>query len=57
MLFIVTISVVLILALVSFGLVWFASEDGLTFKDLDNVFTFDRAYISKASRDSWNDLD
>jgi hypothetical protein len=57
MLFILTISVVLILALASIGLIWFASEDGVTIKELDNVFILDRAYINQASRDSWNDLD
>lgn len=57
MLFILTISVILILALVSIGLIWFSSEDGVTVKDLDKVFSLDRAYIAQAQRDSWNDLD
>ena len=57
MLFILTISVILVLALISIGLIWFTSEDGVTFKDLDNVFILDRAYINQASRESWNDLD
>jgi len=57
MLFILTVSVILILALVSIGLIWFSSEDGVTIKDLDKVFSLDRAYITQAKRDSWNDLD
>jgi hypothetical protein len=57
MLFILTISVILILALISIGLIWFSSEDGVTVKDLDNVFILDRAYIAQAPRESWNDLD
>lgn len=57
MLFILTISVILVLALISIGLIWFTSEDGVTIKDLDNVFILDRAYINQASRESWNDLD
>ena len=57
MLFILAISVILLLALISIGLIWFSSEDGVTIKDLDQIFTLDRAYIAQAPRESWNDLD
>jgi len=57
MLFFVTVLVILLLALASFYLVCATSEDGVTIKDLDNVYCYDRAYITHASRDSWNDTD
>lgn len=57
MLFVVTVMVILMLALASFYLVLSASKDGVTIKDLDNVYYHDQAYIAHASRDSWNDPD
>lgn len=57
MLFVVTVTVILMLALASFYLVWSASEEGVTIKDLDNVYYHDQAYIAQASREAWNDPD
>lgn len=57
MLFLMTVLVILLLALTSFYLVWSAAEDGVTMKDLDNVYYHDKAYIAHASRDAWNDPD
>lgn len=57
MLFVVTVTVILMLALASFYLVWSASEAGVTLKDLDNVYYHDQAYIAQASREAWNDPD
>ncbi len=57
MLFVLTVLVILPLALASFYLVLFPSRDSVTFKDLDNIYFHDRAYITHASRDAWNDPD
>ncbi|WP_164931982.1 hypothetical protein [Janthinobacterium sp. 17J80-10] len=57
MLFVVTVMVILMLALASFYLVWSASENGVTNKDLDNVYCHDQAYIAQAPREAWNDPD
>ncbi|WP_158592215.1 hypothetical protein [Noviherbaspirillum sedimenti] len=52
-----TVLVILLLALASFYLVWCATEDGVTMKELDNVYYHDPAYIAHAPRDAWNDPD
>lgn len=57
MLFVVTVTVILMLALVSFYLILSATKDGVTIKDLDNVYYHDQAYITQAPRDAWNDPD
>lgn len=58
MLFVVTVTAILMLALASFYAVWSASsKDGVTIKDLDNVYYHDQTYIAQAPRESWNDTD
>ncbi len=56
-LFLLTISIILLVALASFFLVLFGTEKTLTFTDLDRVYFPDRTYIGLAPRDAWNDPD
>ncbi len=51
------LSIILLVALASICFVMFASEEGLTFNDLDRSFFLDRGYITLASRAAWNDPD
>lgn len=57
MIFLFTVLVILMVVLACFYLVLFASDESLTYNDLDTVYRMDRAYISLAPRESWNDLD